>query len=221
MAAKLRVYVEVGPKRAFACAVEWPGWCRAGRDAESAIEALIAYGGRYREALGPAATGLTLPLDSSGLQVVHRLKGNATTEFGAPGITSPSDRRPIDAVELKRLRRLLQAAWAAFDRTAVAAEGVDLEKGPRGGGRDLGKMIDHVREAEAAYLTRLGARPPKGSSAGVAELRNRFLAALEARAMGLTVTDPAGVKTRWEPRFAVRRSAWHALDHAWEIEDRS
>ena len=82
-------------------------------------------------------------------------------------------------------------------------------------------MIDHVREAEAAYLTRLGARPPKGSSAGMAELRKRFLAALEARAMGLAVTDPAGVKTRWEPRFAVRRSAWHALDHAWEIEDRS
>jgi hypothetical protein len=22
------------------------------------------------------------------------------------------------------------------------------------------------------------------------------------------------------PRFAVRRVAWHALDHAWEIEDR-
>jgi hypothetical protein len=25
---------------------------------------------------------------------------------------------------------------------------------------------------------------------------------------------------RWPALFAIRRSAWHALDHAWEIEDR-
>jgi hypothetical protein len=25
----------------------------------------------------------------------------------------------------------------------------------------------------------------------------------------------------WPPRYAARRIAWHALDHAWEIEDRS
>jgi hypothetical protein len=24
----------------------------------------------------------------------------------------------------------------------------------------------------------------------------------------------------WTPRYFVRRTAWHALDHAWEIEDR-
>src|SRR6266566_499355 len=115
MAAKLKVYVEVGSKRAFACAVEWPGWCRAGRDAEGAIEALIAYGARYKQALGRRATDLTLPVDRTGVEVVHRMKGNATTDFGAPGITSPSDRRRIDAAELKRLRRLLEAAWDAFD----------------------------------------------------------------------------------------------------------
>jgi hypothetical protein len=221
MAPKLRVYVEVAPKRAFACAVDWPGWCRVGRDADGAIEALIAYGGRYKKALGRAAADLTPPAERSGLEVVHRLKGNATTNFGAPGITSPSDRRPIDAAELKRLRRLLEAAWAAFDRAAEAAVGVELRKGPRGGGRDLDKMIAHVREADEAYLTALGARPPKGSAAGMAALRTRILATLEARATGAPVADPAHVKSPWEPRFAVRRSAWHALDHAWEIQDRS
>jgi hypothetical protein len=25
----------------------------------------------------------------------------------------------------------------------------------------------------------------------------------------------------WPPRYAARRIAWHALDHAWEIEDKS
>jgi hypothetical protein len=26
---------------------------------------------------------------------------------------------------------------------------------------------------------------------------------------------------KWPPRYAAGRIAWHALDHAWEIEDRS
>jgi hypothetical protein len=221
MAPKLKVYVEVAPKRAFACAVEWPGWCRAGRDGDEAIDALIAYGERYKKALGRAAADLTPPAERSGLEVVHRLDGNATTDFGAPAITSPSDRRPIDSGELQSLLRLLEAAWAAFDRAAAEAIGVELRKGPRGGGRDLDKMTAHVREADEAYLSALGARPPKRSSASMTDLRTRILETLEARATGTPVTDPANVKSPWEPRFAVRRSAWHALDHAWEIEDRS
>jgi hypothetical protein len=31
--------------------------------------------------------------------------------------------------------------------------------------------------------------------------------------------SPLGGK-RWPSRYAARRIAWHALDHAWEIEDR-
>jgi hypothetical protein len=38
---------------------------------------------------------------------------------------------------------------------------------------------------------------------------------------GKPVADPRQTKRPWSPRFFVRRSAWHALDHAWEIEDRS
>ena len=221
MARKLGVYVEVAPKRAFACAVDWPGWCRAGRDPDGAIDALFAYGSRYKNSLGPAADDLTVPADRSELEVVHRLEGNATTDFGALGITSPSDRRPIDGAELKRLQRLLEAAWAAFDRAAEAAVGVELSKGPRGGGRDLDKVVAHMREADEAYLHALGARPPKRSVVSMTDLRTRILDTLEARALGLPITDPARIKSPWEPRFAVRRSAWHALDHAWEIEDRS
>jgi hypothetical protein len=32
-------------------------------------------------------------------------------------------------------------------------------------------------------------------------------------------TGPRG-GALWKPRYFVRRSAWHILDHAWEIEDR-
>ena len=217
MARKLKIYIEVTPKRAFACAVDWPGWCRAGRDADAATDTFIAYAGRYKKAMGRAAS-FTTPKDRSEVEVVHRLKGNASTEYGIPGASPPSDKVSITAVELKQLRLLLKAAWATFDRTAKAAAGVELRKGPRGGGRSLAKIVEHVREADEAYVTRLGTRPPKGGDAKA--LRTRILDALEARVTGNPVTDPANVKTLWEPRYAVRRAAWHALDHAWEIEDR-
>jgi hypothetical protein len=217
VARKTKVYVEATPRRAFACAVEWPGWCRGGPDPEAAIEALIAYAERYKEAMGRAAS-FTPPKDRSEVEVVHRLKGDASTDFGIPGASSPSDKRPISPAELKRLRQLLKAAWAMFDRTAKAATGIELRKGPRGGGRSLAKIVEHVREADQAYVTRLGARPPKGGDPK--QLRARIINALDARVTGEPINDPANVKTLWEPRYAVRRSAWHALDHAWEIEDR-
>src|SRR5690349_9971305 len=41
------VYLEVGKKRVFACAADWPGWCRSGRDEEQALEALTTSASRY------------------------------------------------------------------------------------------------------------------------------------------------------------------------------
>jgi len=32
--------------------------------------------------------------------------------------------------------------------------------------------------------------------------------------------EPAGEK-KWLPRYGARRIAWHALDHAWEMQDRT
>jgi hypothetical protein len=37
---------------------------------------------------------------------------------------------------------------------------------------------------------------------------------------GRVPQGPRGGK-RWTVRYFIRRSAWHALDHAWEIEDRA
>ena len=104
----------------------------------------------------------------------------------------------------------------SFDRAAEAAAGIELSKGPRGGGRDVPKMIEHVSGAEELYLSGLGNRRPATPS----DLHPTVLAALAARAVGNPVPDPNRVKKLWSPRFYVRRSAWHALDHAWEIEDR-
>ncbi len=221
----IAVYLEAGTKRTFAAAVEWPGWCRSGRREEAALAALLEYGPRYREALGGTAAGLALPPDLSGLEVVERLRGDATTDFGAPSVAPSADDRSLDGAEVERQLACLEAAWAALAAAAGAAEGIALRTGPRGGGRDLSEIVNHVVDAEVAYLSRLGARlPPSGGAGGTerqAMLRTSVGEAVRARARGLPLAHPSRTRSLWSPRYFVRRAAWHALDHAWEIQDRS
>jgi hypothetical protein len=217
--ARLRVVLEVAPKRAFASAVDWPGWSRAGKTDNEALAALLAYAPRYAAVARRAKIAFRPPATERGTEVIERQRGGSGTEFGVPGETAAIEREPISPAELKRLTALLRAAWATFDSAARRAEGVTLTLGPRGGGRQVPKMTEHVREAEAAYIHQLGSRAPRGAT--MAELRTAFVATLTARARDEPVPDPNKVRKPWVPRYAVRRSAWHALDHAWEIEDRS
>ena len=219
------MYLEVGARRVFAGALDWPGWCRSGRDEESAVGALVEYAPRYARGVKRAAGGFTAPKDPSALRVMERLKGNATTDFGAPGIAPASDGRPLGEAELRRLVALLKACWRAFDQAAEAASAKTLRKGPRGGGRELDAIVSHVLEADVAYLRGLGARhlrpEAKGGPGEMSTLRREFVDALGARARGDPLPEGRRSKTVWSPRYGVRRSAWHSLDHAWEIEDRA
>jgi hypothetical protein len=218
------VYLEVGTRRAFAGALEWPGWSRSGRDEDSALQALVEYGPRYAEAVGHTAAELPLPTDSTELVIVERLEGNATTDFGAPGVAPSSDAGPVDEAEARRLTGLLEACWAKCDRAAQAASGLEFRKGPRGGGRELDAIVDHVLQADAAYLSRLGGKyRARGDDVTVesANIREAFLQALSSRVRGEPPPPTRRAPSLWSPRYAVRRSAWHALDHAWEIEDRA
>lgn len=210
------VYLEIGSKRVFAGAIDWPGWCRSGRDEDSAIEALLESGPRYKKSVGAAARGFTPPGRRS-LRIVERLEGNATTDFGAPAIAPSSDERPLDGTEAERLSKVLRASWSRLEATAKKRAGVELRKGPRGGGRDLEAIVRHVNEADRAYLSKLGGTALKDGDA--ADLRRAFIEEFRARARGESLVTR--VKVLWLPRYAVRRSAWHAIDHAWEIEDRS
>jgi hypothetical protein len=226
---KLPVYIEAGTKRVFATALDWPGWCRSGRTEEAAIRALVDYAPRYARAVGEAGGSFTppptVPPTVNDAQVVDRLIGNATTDYGAPDRSPASDDLPIDDRELDRWISLQRAAWAAFDRTAATAAGVTLRKGPRGGGREVEAIVRHVFEADAAYAGQVRAvfRPEPGAavSAEMVRLRDAFVAALRARARGDPLPPSRRTSKVWSPRYAIRRSAWHALDHAWEIEDRS
>jgi hypothetical protein len=218
----LNVYLEVGSRRTFAAALDWPGWCRVGRDEAAALQSLFEYGPRYARILRPAQLGFQLPGDISAFVILERLQGNATTDFGAPDHAPASDERPLDNPELTRLQALLKACWQAFDAAIEVAKGKTLRLGPRGGGRTLDGIVQHAIGAELGYLSKLGGKlSPSDSSPPSSELiRQVILQTLQASAHGeIPAYGPRGGK-RWLPRYFVRREAWHVLDHVWEIEDR-
>ncbi|MBI4261021.1 MAG: hypothetical protein HY658_10685 [Actinobacteria bacterium] len=208
MTSSHRVYVESGRRRVFAAAVDWPGWCRSTRDEAGALVSLVDHARRYRAALGPAAEGLEPPGDPSELEVVERLEGDATTDFGAPGAVPAGDRRPIDDAELGRLAVLLEASWTAFDRAAAAATGHELRTGPRGGGRELEAIVRHVLEADRAYVSRLGGRHREQADTAVERhmsgVRRALLDALWARAHGEPLPASRRSRKTWPPRYGVR-----------------
>jgi hypothetical protein len=221
---QIDIYLEIGKKRTFAGAIDWPGWCRSGRDEPSALQALFEYGPRYARVLEAAQLGFQPPLDSSAFSVIERLEGNATTDFGAPDASPSSDSNPVDDAELRRFQRLLEAYWLAFDAAARSAAGKELRKGPRGGGRDLDRIVQHVLGGDASYLSSLGwkfKQAEEGDPAGeLRHTRQAILNALAAAVQGeLPERGPRGA-IHWTPRYFVRRVAWHVLDHTWELEDR-
>lgn len=220
----LAVAVETGSKRVVASAVDWPGWTRSARDENAALQALIGYAHRYARAIGSARLGVPAPGSPGELQVAEHAKGNASTDYGIPGPTT-GDMDPPKPADLERLESVLSACWKALEAAATAANGRTLRKGPRGGGRELDTVLEHVVDAHAGYLSMLGYQTePRGRQAAltyIAALRAASHDALRlALAKELPTTGPRGGK-RWMPRYFVRRAAWHILDHAWEIEDRT
>jgi len=224
-AEKIEIYLEAGSKKTFAGALDWPGWIRSGPDEPRAVRSLFEYARRYQEAIRATRPTFRMPQTASELVVVERLAGNTTTDFGAPDASPSRDQAAVDEAELVRFEALLKAGWAAFDRAVAAAGSRELRKGPRGGGRDLEKIVRHVSGAEAAYVAQLGWKFKADETGGLeqeqARTRQAVLAALAAAVHGeLAARGPRG-GLHWTPRYFVRRAAWHVLDHAWEIEDRS
>jgi hypothetical protein len=147
------------------------------------------------------------------LEVVERLPGSGGTDFGVPGAVPARDSEALKSATARRLTQLVRASWTVFDRV-VAGAPAELRKGPRGGGRDRDKIVNHVYEADSAYAGRLGLRvnPP---ALGDTKARDAYRAAM------LDALQHPVDGAKWPPAYAARRIAWHAIDHAWEIEDRS
>ena len=199
-----KVYIERGAKRVFACAYDWPGWCRTGSDEAAALEVLADYADRYR--VIAEAAGLTFPKSAAKFQVVDRIRGDSATDFGVPHKVAPQDREPVTPGQAKKFAAIVQASWSFLDDVAAKSP-AELKKGPRGGGRDRDAVVAHVNEAERAYSRKIGIRDVKDPG----EIRDAIIGVIRARP-----TD-----TSWPIPYAARRIAWHVIDHAWEIEDKS
>jgi hypothetical protein len=209
------VYLEVTDSKVFAASLDWPGWGRFAKTDEAALEALAAYGERYK----PIATaaGYTFPASPS-FKVVERVPGNGATAFGVPDGHPEADNRPVSRAAATRQRKLLVAAWEAWE-AYIAIAPATLRKGPRGGGRDRDKMIDHVVGAENAYARRIGIKHPQAAitdTEAIAALREEVAAVLGRPNDGSPPKDNG-----WTTRYATRRFAWHVLDHLWEMQDKS
>ena len=214
--AAVSVIVESGGRRVFASAAGWPGWSRSAKTEALALEALAAYAPRYERVAKSA--GVTFPKRPV-FKVVERVAGDASTDFGVPGTAARAESDPMSKAQVERMCSLVDACWHEFDRIVKGAP-QELRKGPRGGGRDRDKIVDHVVGAEAeAYAPKLGlklARPAIDDRKAIAANREALLAALRKGADGKPLRERG-----WAVRYAARRIAWHVMDHAWETEDRT
>ena len=207
------IYVELGGKKAIAWSLEWPGWCRIRSNEEAAVQALIDYEARYRLIAQQAGQDFA-PGD---LVVVERLQGDANTAWGVPSVLASAETSPIDATTAERHVALLCASWDMLEEV-VAASPAELRKGPRGGGRDRDEIRRHVIEAERVYARKIGVRHQlfeMNDASALKAMREEIAAVLSKPSNG----EPL-VAGGWNASYAVRRMAWHVVDHIWEIEDR-
>jgi hypothetical protein len=215
----LRVLVEVGPKgkRSVAVAADWPGFERNGRDEDKALAKLQAYVPRYAKVADRAGLGQDVAA-ATDLVVIDRYTGTGSTDFwGISFAPSPLDRGPMDVATFGRQVTLLRAAWAEFDAMAGRVS-TELRLGPRGGGRHRDRIIRHVLNVEGQDFAARVKMPAEFEDlltpAGLAAHRDRFVEAMrgwyaEGRPLG-----------NWTIPYLLRHAAYHALDHAWEMEDR-
>lgn len=214
--AAVRVVLEIGAKRVFASALDWPGWSRGGKTSELALQALEAYAERYEPVARFAAAALPKRLE---FDVVERQQGDASTDYGVPHAPAKAESAPMTKPELERMCSLVDGCWRELDRIAKKAP-LELRLGPRGGGRNRDKILAHVVGAEAsAYAPKLGLKIPEPAiddRKAITAMRHELLEAFRRGADGKPLRERG-----WPVRYGARRIAWHVLDHAWEIEDRS
>jgi hypothetical protein len=216
----VRTVVERGPKgkKAVAFAMDWPGWSRGAKTPELALETLDAYRSRYRPIAERA--GMGSDFDAAGpLELIEDRVGTGSTDFwGISFSPSSSERDPMDDAEMDRKIRLLRACWGFFDDVAgrVSAE---MRKGPRGGGRDREKIVRHtIRTESEDFAKRLGLRIPEEAALtpkGLVAHRESFVSAMYAYNEG----EVKRMRS-WTLPFLIRHSAFHVMDHAWEMEDK-
>ncbi len=217
----VRTVIEHGPKgkRSVAFALDWPGWSRGAKNAELAQDKLESYRQRYRPI--PDLAGMAGEFEAAGpLEIAEDSVGTPGTDFwGISYAPSSSEQDPMGEAEFERAITLLRASWAFFDGVAARVSPV-MRKGPRGGGRDRDRIISHAIRIESEdFATRVGLRIPEGAALtpdGLRQHRETYIVAMRAYNAG----ELERPMKPWTLPFLIRHSAFHTLDHAWEMEDK-
>jgi hypothetical protein len=214
----MRVTLEIGPKgkKVVAVAPDWPGLERGAKTGEAAIERLLSYLPRYARVAKLARMDAEFAAMTT-IDVVERYPGNGSTDFwGISFAFSSIDRQDMSNEELTCELTLMRACWAFFDdvRSRVSAE---MQQGPRGGGRDRDLIVRHVVGNEQYWEKKLGILAPHNASLSNDELnarRDAYCTAIRA------LHAQHKMARTWPLRYLIRHTAYHTLDHAWEMEDK-
>jgi hypothetical protein len=216
---RMKIAVENGlrGKRVAAYAIEWPGLERGGRSEEAAIDALRSYVPRYAKVASLAKMRDEFDAESK-LEVVDSYAGTGSTDFwGISFAFAKSDRQRITDERFEREIALLRGCWKQFDavRQRVTAE---LRKGPRGGGRDRDRIVRHVIANEREWAVKLGLHTPEeaigAEPTALRQHRNAY-----CRELRRYRKERLDART-WPLRFLIRHTAFHVMDHTWEMEDK-
>ena len=218
MANHMRVTLEIGPKgkKVVAVAPDWPGLERGATTGEAAIVRLLSYVPRYAavtKLAGMKAAFATTPI----VDVVERYPGTGSTDFwGISFAFSGIDQQAMSGEALERELTLMRACWAFFDgvRSRVSAE---MQSGPRGGGRDRDQIVRHIVANEQDWAKKLGVLTPEEAlltGEGLNAHRDAYCNAIRA------LHAQSKMARTWPLRYLIRHTAFHTLDHAWEMEDK-
>ena len=219
---QFRVTLEFGPKgkKVVAVAPDWPGLSRGANTEAAALERLLDYRPRYARVAQLAGMNEAYAASSaasSSVEVIERYPGTGSTDFwGISYGFSSHDRQQVSVEGLERELSLMRGCWTFFDevRSRVSAE---LQKGPRGGGRDRDQIVRHTMAAERDWAKGLGLIYPQDtplSDEALAAHRNAYCEAIRTFH---SENRPSG---KWPLRYLIRHTAYHTLDHAWEMEDK-
>jgi hypothetical protein len=219
MADQIRVLLEMGPKgkKVVAVAPDWPGLSRGAKTEDAAIERLLSYVPRYAPVAQLAGMDTAFPAVATA-DVAERYPGTSSTDFwGISFAFSDIDRQAMSSQELDRELTLLRACWVFFDdvRSRVSPE---MRKGPRGGGRDRDHIVRHTLASEQQdWAKKIGLRPSEDvtlTDEGLQAHRDTYCTAIRA------LHAEGKMARTWPLRFLIRHTAFHTMDHAWEMEDR-
>ncbi len=221
MTRHLKVAIEIGPKgkKVAAVAPDWPGLERGAKTEQIAIERLLAYVPRYATVAKLAGMEAAFPTNPI-IDEVEHYPGTGSTDFwGISFAFSGIDQQAMSAKELERELTLMRACWAVFDdvRSRVSAE---MQRGPRGGGRDRDRIVHHTLATEQDWAKMIGVLTPDGSMSTDEGLKAHRDAYCDAIRDYHSQGKLAGKMAKWPLRYLIRHTAYHTLDHAWEMQDK-